>query len=230
MAQEAAALGTSIAVGIGPDPVQGQPATAGPSLREGRGRRQQPPAHSDARQQEEGDEPDEGECAGAKPRAQTHGRDDDDKEAEGMDQGLAADIDEECMAEAGSEDDGFCFEDVEQDGEDNDPFPPSPRTFENPLLRDYKPREQRLEMLIPPHAFPWVAQRIMGGGEPQAMLTRIAAFIDEVFVPEQQEACGIGQAHPAADLPSEQCPAEQASLLTTLQDGAKREPSAERRT
>ena len=89
--------------------------------------------------------------------------------------------DDECAAEGDADDDGGCCIGA---GE-KETFA-NPRQFENPLLRDYEPRQQRLEMVIPPHAHPWVVQRIMGGGDPRGALVSIASFIEEAFLPDHQ--------------------------------------------
>ena len=170
---------------------------------------------------------DEYQCASADTGDQILRETGGNARVEGGEEYPAADPDEEYLTEAGGEDDGFCFIDVD---EENEPSLAAPRTFANPLLRDHEPREQRLEMLIPPHAFPWVTQRIMGGGDPQGTLTSIAAFIDEVFAPEQAEVCEAGQVQPDGARAADQCPAEPAAPRTESQDSTQREPSAERRT
>ena len=134
--------------------------------------------------------------------------------------------DEECPTEGDEDEDGYCTNDARDDGRE---ALSAPRQFENPLLRDYQPRQQRLEMVIPPHALPWVVQRIMGSGDPQGALVRIASFIDEVLVPDQaaeEEAqCppGLGD-----ELNQDSAPGQRAA--DPVQEEASREQSVEQRT
>ncbi len=215
IAQYAAARGESVVLRIGPSRPPAQPAAAGPGPAvTGVHSDPQPsgPAHS--QQEEVGDDPDGEGCADA------------DEGEESVGQDVARGAVEDCPAE-------FSAEECPAGGgyEDSEHYSTSEqRTFANPLLRDHDPREQQLEMLIPPHAFPWVSQRILGGGHPQAALKRIAAFIDEMFMSEQQESCDALQMPSADEQPGTQCLSEPQLLSTTPPDETQHEPSAEQRT
>ena len=215
IAEEAAARGAGVVLSIGPSWPPAQPGATGPDAARTDAQSEPQPSGADRSQQEGfGDDHDDGQS--------------DDGGTGGC---PAEDSAQEFAAPGGSGYEGSCPEDVGQADEDSQHYSASePRSFGNPLLRDYEPREQQLEMLIPPHAFPWVAQRIVGGGDPQAALKRIAAFIDETFVSEQQASCETLQMPSADEWPASQCPVEAPLLSTDSVDEVKQELSAEQRT
>ncbi len=236
IAAEAAARGASVVLSVGPSRPPAQPAAAGPGP-VGIGGHSQPqpsgPAHS--QQNVVSGDPYTGQRRSAKvdPGEESIGQDVGYEGMGAMEDCPAVDsAEDDCPAAGGDEDDGFCSEDAVHADVDGEYYSTSvPRTFANPLIRDHEPREQQLEMLIPPHAFPWVAQRIMGGGQPpQAALTRIAAFIDQMFMSDQQESCEALQMPSAHEQPATQCSEEPPLLSTNSRDEAQHEPSAEQRT
>lgn len=53
--------------------------------------------------------------------------------------------------------------------------------------------EQRIELLVPPHAEAWVVARVMGSGDPQALLVRLAAEVRAAW-----QTAGDAPIHPSA--------------------------------
>ena len=230
IAEEAAGRGASVVLSIGPSQPPAQPTAAGPGP-VGPGVHSEPqpsvPAHS--RRAAVGDDPVDGRCADAEQGEESVRRDAAYGGVGGMADCPAEVSAEECHAEGGDDDDdGFCYDDIDDADEKSEHCDAgAPRAFGNPLLRDYQPRAQQLEMLIPPHAFPWVVQRIMGGGDPQAALNRIAAFTDEAFVFGKQESCEALHMPSAAEQLASQRPVEPPTLSTKSTDEAPQEASAE---
>ena len=233
IAAQAAARGASAVLSIGPSQPPAQPAAAGPGpLGTGVHREPQPSGPARSLQHRVGDDPDDdGQRPNTDRSEESVGQDAAHGAMRDTEDCPAEDSAEECAAAGGGEnDDDLCLEYAGQADEDGELYAGSePRSFDNPLLRDYDPREQQLEMLIPPHAFPWVAQRIMRGGHPQAALQRIAAFIDEMYVSEQQESCEALQMPSADEQPATQCFTEPPLLSTNSRDKAQQEPTAEQR-